>query len=148
MAEKSINFYQSERKNIVVSSEDFAYIDDIDDFCDNRITDIDEFLYSRDDWENALMKKRKHFEASIQLSNVIFDTTYTKYSQHYDSVKIFDVITTYYDFDVSDYYKKLSHHYRKILLHDLKKRLAIYANKTDDILEQTLPFSQLMQLFK
>lgn len=146
MAEKSVNFYQSERKNIVVSAEDFSYIDDIDDFCDDRITDINAFLESKEEWENAIVQKRKHFEASIQLSNIIFDAVYTKYSKHYDSVKLFDVITTYYDFDVIDYYNKLSHHYRKILLHDLKKRLAVYS-KTTDTLEQSLPFSQLLKFF-
>ena len=149
MAEQSKNFYESERKNIVVTAEDFAYIDSIEDSCDKSIVDINDYLLEKEEWENALIKKRKFNDISVQVANIIFDDVNEKYKRSVSTVYIFDVITSFYCFEPKAYYNKLSHHFRKMLLNDLKKSITNQLSiKQEDELSKQLPFEQLMNLFK
>lgn len=129
MAKEANNFYEAERKNIVISHADFSHEQEMD-----YVSETDElydFLLSKKDWEAQLETSKKFSTISTRIANDIFAACDNLFDGGIDSVKLFDVITCFYNFDPTDYYNRLGHAYRNRLLRDLTERIG-KINISDD----------------
>ena len=139
MAKEANYFYEAERKNIVVSHEDFAVIQEMDEM--SEIESIEEFLLSRLDWESNLTNNRPSSSSSTKvdtrLANEIFTECLAKCANRVDSVQLFDVITKFYNFNPQEYYVRLGHGYRTKLVNDLKIRIGKIKQTTDTMVDSS-----------
>lgn len=149
MAKESLNFYEAERKNIVITQDhitrDYDY-----DFA-GEMDSLHKWFEAECNikWENNLVysKTRKRNEVDTRLVNEIFNATLEKFSNKVDSVQIFDAITSYYDFDAMDYYNRLAHKNRTILIKDLSIRIGDFSIHKDIKIDETKIQKSFAKLF-
>jgi hypothetical protein len=113
-------FYESERKNIVVSHADFA-IDDTIDYREEKI-ELNDFLSSKN-WNEVLTAKTLFNE--LKTINFIFEECLSAFSNKIDSVELFSLIVDFYDLDYNQTFRKLVLKNRLILVNSLNKNLNI-----------------------
>lgn len=148
MAKESSYFYEAERKNIVLSHDDFAQEEVVDDLAE--ISELEDFLLTKDCWEAAIINKRTHNEIDTRIANDIFTECHLKFRTTIDVVRLFDVITRFYNFSSKNFYEKLGHKYRTMLLNDLQRKISINISNDTEIDDKKIQksFVDLLQKFK
>lgn len=134
--ELSSNFYESETSDTQLSHLDFSIEEDID--YTTEIKEVYDYLLGQN-WDLKVDESNNMIIGNdINLINKIFELVFTKYHNRIDSVELFNIITSFYNLDGAECFKKLIAKYRKILYYDLENRMGslknvkkIDKNKTD-----------------
>lgn len=134
MAKEANKFYESERKNIVISHSDLSHDQEMDYV--SEIEMLNDYLLERKDWESLLVSgSKRQNDIDTRVANDIFTICHQKFPE-IDTVQLFDTITSFYNFDSKEYFERLGHKYRQKLLYDLTTRMGQINISNDTIIDK------------
>lgn len=122
MAEKSTNYYESDRTMGTLSQSDFAKEESFSNLDHN--TDLVNYLMGKLEWEKLFItQKSGRVVCDASSANMIYRKVYDRFMDRLDSVQIFHQITDFYNLDGKFFYDMLLKRHRDVLFSDLQLRV-------------------------
>lgn len=144
--ESARSFYESERKNIVVTHDDFCVEQQFEYLKESE--NLTDYLLERSDWEAQFKNTRVGtMICHVQILNQIFDEIFKMFANKLDSVQVYHIITDFYNIDSTDTFHRLVHKHRERLKRDLIARIGEVNDKADQIDEFKIQ-NTFMKIFK
>lgn len=130
MAEKSTNYYESDRVVGTLSQADFAADESFSNLDHNE--SLVRYLMAKVDWDKLFMtQKSGRVVCDASSANMIYRKVYNKFINRMDSVLIFHQITDFYNLEGKFFYDMLLKKHRECLVVDLKNRIGHFKLDND-----------------
>lgn len=122
MAEKSTNYYESDRIAGTLTQSDFAKEESFSNL--DHDENLVDYLIEKDEWDKLFItQKSGRVVCDASSANMIYRKVYNEFIDNMDSVQIFHQVTEFYNLEGKFFFDMLLKKHRDLLISDLEKRI-------------------------